>query len=398
MSRKAIQRLLIIASNAIRSFSLPLVSALISILIIRFTSRDLWGEMTGYLILASLLAHISSFGSKELLLRSFSKSPSGISDLWFRSLSSRHIILIMACGALFIFPFSSKLKVYIMLILIARHVVQSYDPVLTYKKKFSISLLSEGISLTLFSLLVSGFKEQLDIERVLLFYTFGELAKAFMLWLVFRREFPLTVKLTFDRTYIIQSLPFFVLGFSGMLQSKADQLSVLVFLDRAEVGEYQVLTNFFYMIMAIPGLSMNTYLKNFYRVKDKGDKNLNLSFLKFGLIFIPAALLCVYLVLHLIYEFNTGWKNVLIGFFYILPTYYYTPFIYQSFKDERTSPVVILTFSGIALNWLLSVFIVPVYGFSGALASAVSAQWMVLICYFYIFRNSKMNDLALIRK
>lgn len=392
MKQKDIGRLGMIASNTMRSISAPVSSAFISIMIIRVASKELWGEMTGYLIVIALLAHISGFGNKEYLLRAFSKSPATQKQLWLSSFAARNFILLIFCGVMLMLPFSWTFTLLSISFLVARYICQSYDPVSTYKRNFTYALIGEGVSLMILACLIYVYQDQLGIDFLLFIFTISEIVKAFMFWIVFRNEFPLTAQVSVNKAFVFGAFPFFLLGFSGLLQSKADQLTVILFLKHSEVGEYQVLTNFYYLIMAIPGLAMNTYLKNFYRSTGTSGEGLNSLFLKFGLLFIPIALVCVYGFMHMVYGFDTSWFIILLGFFYIIPTYYYTPYIYRAFKQDKAKSIVMLTFSGIALNWLLSIFLIPYAGFQGALISTVLAQWMVLSCYVVMFQLKKFNS------
>ena len=91
--RKRLTTILVFAG---RYVVIPLGNILISWLVIRFWSADLWGQFVDYLIWVQLLAHILAWGSRDYAIRAFSRSPADITIIWFESLFTRALAIPLA--------------------------------------------------------------------------------------------------------------------------------------------------------------------------------------------------------------------------------------------------------------------------------------------------------------
>ena len=93
-SEKLIKRFRIVILNTLANMSAPVANMVCSWLVIRWISPELWGSYTKIFLLLMLALQITGFGSKEFLLREFSKSPKDIFNHWFSSLRSRFFLVI----------------------------------------------------------------------------------------------------------------------------------------------------------------------------------------------------------------------------------------------------------------------------------------------------------------
>ena len=87
------RRTLTVVRSAMSNLILPIGNLVLSFLVTKFASVQLWGEFIEVLIIAQLGAHVVSWGNKEYLLREFSLRPAQISKIWQTSLISRGVLL-----------------------------------------------------------------------------------------------------------------------------------------------------------------------------------------------------------------------------------------------------------------------------------------------------------------
>ena len=110
-SEKLIKRFRIVILNTLANMSAPVANMVCSWLVIRWISPELWGSYTKIFLLLMLALQITGFGSKEFLLREFSKSPKDIFNHWFSSLRSRFLLVIGGIILFVFFPFENDLKI-----------------------------------------------------------------------------------------------------------------------------------------------------------------------------------------------------------------------------------------------------------------------------------------------
>ncbi|MBL0258639.1 MAG: hypothetical protein IPQ03_14405 [Bacteroidetes bacterium] len=134
-SEKLIKRFRIVLLNTLANMSAPVANMVCSWLVIRWISPELWGSYTKIFLLLMLALQITGFGSKEFLLREFSKSPKDIFNHWFSSLRSRFLLVIGGIILFVFFPFENDLKITLICWLLVRFLYLSFDPILLFQKK-----------------------------------------------------------------------------------------------------------------------------------------------------------------------------------------------------------------------------------------------------------------------
>ena len=102
-SEKLIKRFRIVILNTLANMSAPVANMVCSWLVIRWISPELWGSYTKIFLLLMLALQITGFGSKEFLLREFSKSPKDIFNHWFPPFGRGSSLLLVELFYLFFF-------------------------------------------------------------------------------------------------------------------------------------------------------------------------------------------------------------------------------------------------------------------------------------------------------
>jgi O-antigen/teichoic acid export membrane protein len=232
----------------------------------------------------------------------------------------------------------------------------------------------------------------LTLEALLLLFTVMTLGKAAVLALTFRQESfgfgtdRVSGRDGLDPTYLDFSFfsaasPFFLLGLSGMLQSRIDLYSVSLFLPAREVGQYQIFINMMIYLQAMANFVLMPFVKSLYRLEQGVINRVSVRLLGLGLLLVPLALLVVDWVLSTVYAVELPPLFLWLGGLYALPIYFYLPTIYGLYKANRQKTVLWVNVSGAALNLILSLLLVPRMGALGALLAATTVQWLVLACY-----------------
>jgi hypothetical protein len=155
MKFKLAKRALTIGWSTINILSGAVFSVLLSVLVIRSCSKELWGSMVEVLLWFGLASHLLNFGNENLLLREFSLMPKDISANWGKSLQARSLLYLMACIVLFFLPIEIGLKLLLLIYLSANFLYRSYDVVIRYKLQFPISVFLETIGFLFIAVFIS---------------------------------------------------------------------------------------------------------------------------------------------------------------------------------------------------------------------------------------------------
>jgi O-antigen/teichoic acid export membrane protein len=387
ISPKYAKRLSLIFANAANTLLLPILNISVSLLVIRFASVALWGKFVYILIIVNLTNHILMWGNKDYLLKEFSKSPGSIIGKWQSCLKTRSILLPFFIPVLFFFDFPLITKVFIFLWVFFSLVYNSFDVIIVYRQKFAFSVLMEIFVLALLIASVVVFYDSLNIDLLLMLFAASTMVKSLILIYYFRRDLFSRYLAKFNLQILMAALPFFMLGLSGMLQSKIDLYSVAYFLGEKEVGSYQVIINLLIYVQTFSNIILIPFVKNVYRLPLEKVQKISRWLFTVGVAIALPALLIIYYVLRLLYRIEISTAFLLLGALFILPIFYYLPKIYTLFKNDYQNKVVLINVFGIFANLMLNILLIPAFGMIGAIAASASAQWIMLIAYLFYERT-----------
>ncbi len=383
MRYKSTKRLFHIGLNTINNLLNPAINILMSIVIIRFCSKELWGQVVGIMLWVGIITHIASFGNKDFLLREFSLSPFQSAIKWKESLSSRFLIIL--CSIPFFLLLHLSLNIFLCVVILAffRFIYQSYDPIIIYKNWFHLSIILELISFISIVSLILFFDCKISFSGLILLYTIIESLKTITLGLLLRNDFSPSFKSKPMLSYFRLSFPFFILNFTGMLASKIDLVCVNHFLSKSDVASYQVLINFLLIIQASSNFILIPFVKNLYRLKKQIILKLSFKLFLIGILITSIGIVLLKFFLRQIYHIDLDLSTMFIGGLFTLPIFYYSPIIYLLFKMNRQNLVIGINLSAILFSFLLCVFLIPSYQIFGAILSIAITQWLVLLTYLY---------------
>ena len=375
-----------VITNSLNNLAVPLFSILVSWLVIQRGSVALWGELVAVMIVTQLAAHIMHWGHKEYLLRQFSLNPTTITPAWHTALTTRLLLFIPYLPVLFLFHWSGGRIAAAFLWTLFMVLSQSVEVLVVYRRAFGTALLIEVGHYLLLLTGIALWPGQLTVDNLMGLFTLATAIKMAGLWWTFRG----VVLRGWSRPrlpYFAHAFTFFLIGFSGTLNSRIDLYSVSYFLSSGEVGQYQILVNLLLYIQAISNFILLPFVKGLYRLDASAIFKVALRLLAIGLLVTPPALFAINLVLQTLYDISLPWIYWLVGGAYVLPIYFYSPFIYALYKADRQKVVIQVSLFGALVNVLLNLWLIPNLGMLGALLATTLIQWFSLFVYLLSARQ-----------
>jgi O-antigen/teichoic acid export membrane protein len=385
-------RIRIIGFNTLSQMIFPVSGVILSWAVFHYCNAGLWGQFVNILLILNFAPHIMSWGNKDYLLRRFSISPSAAARAWRNALSSRLLLIIPLLLFIILYPVGRELKLYVFLWCVARFIYQSYDVVILYKRKFLYTVAFEIMALALMVFAILYEQKMLDLERLVFFFMIAEMMKAMFMIILCYKDFPLFEKLKLDIAYFGSAFYFFILGFSGLVQSRTDLLCINYFMPADKVGQFQVLTAFLLYTQAMSAFILSPFIKNIYRLNGKQVYKVAMKLFSAGIIIVILALVMIYFIIGRFYHFDIEIVTLALGGLSVLPIYFYLPFVYELYKMQRQSNVLILNISGIIIGFACNIIFIRFYpgGINGALLATALVQWLFIPAYLY-FRKTNIS-------
>lgn len=385
-SGRARRRALLILTNSLNNLILPILNVVISILVVRLASVDLWGELVQVLIVVQLAAHIISWGNKDYLLREFSQNPAQISRSWQTSLITRGLLFASFLPVAARMGLPAEQTVFIILWCLGMVLDQSGDVLILYRKDFVFGIMLELAGMVFLALAITGWHQSLSQHLLIMLFALANVGKGVLLVWRFRRYTlgePFRLQGKLDLHFFRLAFPFFLLGFSGMLQSRIDLYSVNYFLSRTEVGQYQVFINFMIYLQSVSAFVLMPFVKGIYRLPYEAVIKIAARLLLLALMLLGPALISIHLLLQWFYHLDLGTDFLVFGGLFVLPTFCYLPIIYALYRLDRQSVVLKINVLGIGGNLLLNLWLLPAVGMVGAVIASAVAQWLMLVAYLW---------------
>ncbi|GAB4579849.1 MAG: hypothetical protein Fur0022_25880 [Anaerolineales bacterium] len=371
-----------VITSGINGLLIPMLNPLVAALVIRLNSVELWGEFVNLMIVVQFGTHIVNWGNKEYLLRAFSRAPAKISSVWRGAFGARVWILIGLAALLPVWIHSPVQWGWAVAWATGLAWAQSLEVFVQYRKEFSFALVVEVLSL---GGLIGGvlfLYEQLSLDWLLALFASAALVKAMLLTYRFREDtFKHLGGIKPDFAFLAAAFPFFLLGFSGMLQSRIDLYTVSTYFTEAEVGKYQILVNFLLYLQAVANFILVPFVKNLYRLDNLSIQKIARKLFLLGWVITPPALFALHWVLRWVYHLEFPLSYFIVGGLYVLPSYYFLPIIYALYKAERQNAVLALNFLGSGVILGLNLILLPSLGLLGALVAVAGVHWGLLAAY-----------------
>ena len=379
--RKLVPRVARVIASAAERLAAPLGGALISLAAIRRASVETWGGLVEIMVVVQLAAHLVGWGNREILIREFSRSPARIATTWKSSLITRLSLVAPIGVAAALAPWPGRLTLFGALWCLGLIGVQSMESLIVYRLDFLHAALVEVAGSLLVLALVWNAASPPTAMDLATWFALASWLKLAALLLRHRRSTFDGGAGRFDPTYFRRALPFFLLGLTGLLQSRADLYAATWLLPAETLGSYQVLLTMLVLLQSGSAFLLAPVTRALYRLRHHSILRLSRRLLTVGLFVVATGLVGIHFALDHLYRNPLSLCLLLLGGAMILPSYYYLPSIYELFRNSRQTAVVRINLAAAAWSFVLSLLLLPVLGLAGALLAAATAQWGMLVAY-----------------
>lgn len=375
-----------IGINTLRGVLLPVFNfCILSYGILKFGKTD-WGIILNILVWTSLFTFLINWGNQNYLIKKFSFNPSKIYTDFYTNFFSRFLLVFLCFPIFFIYPYEKALFVF--LIIILNVLASSFDSLYVFKQQFKQQLVVDFIGFLL--LFVSFFfLTEFSVLNILIFYCFAYFLKSILSFFVLKLD-KANFHFKISLNELKMSFPFFLIGLSGLLNSKIDLFFANSVLDSEKIAIYQTLTTSFILLHAVPGLATMSVSKHIMRASEKSLLKVEKILL---LLAVPISLsgsFTIAVFLKFVLKIEIEWYYFLIGFLSCIPLYITSILTLKLYKNNLEKKVVIAGFISATSNLILC-FLLSQYGILGFFISFSITQWIFLICIKY-FLIRKINS------
>ncbi len=385
--KKVLSRVLMVALNGSNALIKAFSGLLISWLVLRFSTLDLWGEFTAYWVSLTLMSAIASFGNKDFLIREFSKKPNTINLLWNSYFWSRAIIL-LGLIPIFMILFPTQSLFFLAAIWFILNFIQlSFDCLNVFSKNFWFALFCEIGGLLISIAFIFYHSQSLSINILFVSYCLNQIFKT-IINLVFYRVYIQFPRISmFSLGNLRKLMPFFLLGLGGFMIDKSDLLFVSFYLVESEKAAYQILSNLCTMGLVALSLILAPFSKNIYRMGPLSFNSLKRNYAFWGILFSIGFMSLVYLICKYFYRLHFP---PIMYFLFFLSCVFFTLFLpnmYLITKNNRQQKAAQFILLSGALTLAASVILVSLLGMTGAALACAFGQFSMWISSLVLIRS-----------
>ena len=152
--KKAKHRIKVISLFGVSQIVSILSVVLLSLVIVRFKSVELWGEYAEILIWSNLFLLFLSFGNNDYLLKTFSEYPSKVNQTWLNNILVRSFLLIPSGILIFFTPAFLGIEIDVLLLVLLKFLNQSFKSLIVFNRKFKLNIGVESFFLVTLLLMV----------------------------------------------------------------------------------------------------------------------------------------------------------------------------------------------------------------------------------------------------
>lgn len=384
LNKRFFHRLRTILASAVSRIVLLFGNLIVSFILIRTESAELWGEVVSYILLIDLGFSIVNWGHSPYLVREFSLRPASMEKALWSSIASRFLLLLIFVGIIWICPLNFSTKLLLTLWILARFVYQAFDPELQYSRRYLAPVVMEMSGLAIILVPVVGSWVPATVQNILSLFAWAFVLRATAM-LIFQRK--LVARLLRERArptiseFLVPAFPFLMLTLSAMLHQRADLYVVAWFLEADDVAGYQVFVNLLFTGQLAASLILSPFSKNIFRLPPASLRKLETTFMRSGVVLTVFFCLALYCVVKYVYRFELPWTLYLMAYLYVSLSFMYLLRNYQLGKLRRQKTVAFYSFAGFGVNLALSLILTPNFGLQGAMLSGLLAQIFTTTLY-----------------
>lgn len=384
-----INKLKITVQNSVWQ-TLPMLSTLLlSLLIVKWFSLSVWGNIVTVLVVQQIVNGVLAWGNKDYLQRELGTNPTTFSSNFSQLFLERFLLFVLSVTVIyFLNLFDKEYFISFMLIVFGRFVNQSFDILIIKERRFVLTLFLDFIVLTIQVcwLYFITQKEIVSVNDLLTVFWLPFILKSLSLFFIFRKNFR---KITFKKVLLYNAFFFGMLTISGLIHSKIDVFVVSKFLNSENLGKYQIIMSFLWCIQSVSMFVSGPFVHNFYRLDKEAQSNSSKLLKNIGFIIVPIAVAFVMLVLHFAFTIKINLSIVMASLVFSIASFIYLPWIFQINQKKAEHRVLIINISGTLILMGLLLVINNLLGLTLEITLWIVAIHQMLITFLIFLANKK---------
>lgn len=356
---------------------------ILSVFVIKFSSLANWGGfINSYLIWSFFVMTINS-GSKEFLLKQISKKPANkwplvSNNAWLRILLNLPAFLII----LFLPSIVTIEKPLMVLIIILRVFVSTFESIIVYEKAFKESFLIELFSFCFLFvfLLCALYLNALEPLSILICLIVTDFIKLLMYNRIFGfgNNFMISNFKFFEQFSIV--IPFLTTGIIGLIMNKADLYIFGIFVkDNVLIAEYHILNTLSNLFLVTISAIILVRSKVLFRVSLAKFKYIQRVYSFYSFCVIIIGLTMFYFLSPLLFQYPVKFKLlIIIG----LSTLFFSGYIlniYLHMRFDKLKIVNIIIAIGGFFSIIANLLLIPILSIEGALIAVLIANSIIFV-------------------
>jgi O-antigen/teichoic acid export membrane protein len=376
---KIFNKLTPILGNSLYQLLPGLVNQVLAFFVIKQSGANNWGQVVSLLLVYYIATHIISWGNKDYLLLQFSKYPAKINQYLQQSTLTRSLVLLFPTIVLVLVYYPFQTAAYLASWILLRFIAQAMETVIINERNFSLALRSEAAAFVFLLFGLAFWHHNLSFQEALLLVLLSHFGRVIWLMPSLISKLKETRFNQFDLAHLWVSVPFLLMGLIALLQLKIDLYILNELSTKSITGSYQVLMSFVAMFLAVPGLIINPFIKNVYRLQSNQLKSLQYKFMGLGLMISVLTTPVLWAVMFYVYQLNFSVVTyLLIALLMCLP-FMYAFDVYRLYKANAQNKVLAINTVGIGIIFLCCLIFIPLWPINGALMAQLLAQIFLVL-------------------
>ncbi len=361
-------------------FSVPFARILLSLVVVRLYSREFWGEYVAFLLAVSLAATLVNWGSKDYLMRAFSRSPREIGTALADSIAGKLWVTLAISFSLLPLPLPFD-KTLLLCWIGGQLSWQIFEPLNQYRRLFLPAAFIElGLILVLVAIVM--FK-QVTIREFLVLSVAAEWGKGLVYGIMNRAYLSFSaMRWQNGLNFLRDALPFLFLVMTGTIAARGELYVLALKMNNRILAEYQVLSNFIQATHVLASAILLPFIKNLYRLRTDALFKLERRFLTAGLLFTPVLTLFISLVLFYGYAFRIPLPDYVLSAGLIFSYFLYFIRMQVLVREDRIYFLTLVLLAMGLCKVFLSIWLIPGLGMTGALTAGLAAYLLGIVGFW----------------
>jgi hypothetical protein len=353
-------------------------------LVLHFADDALWGSFVAFQLGIGLVLHVLAWGNKDYLSRIFAMRATTDPEVWKQVLISRGALLFIALPVLLLI-YPSQTSALLLLWLMAGFIRQSFDAVITFTRAFAFGALTEFAGSIFLIVGIVILRKDLTLNTIVVLYALAQVIRLVPFLLRYGRTYLLGTFPSLQFRYFHVALPFFLLGFAGLLVARMELYCLLAndgpggAVTETEVGHYQIWTNLLIYLQSVAAFIVQPVTKFLYRLPVRSVWKFTWRMVGWGTGVVILGLPVIWVLLKYWYRFDIPLVLYPLAFIYVVPVFYTAPLVLHLFKHHAQKQVMLANGAAILLNLGTSILLIPRIGVPGAMIASVLSQCITVV-------------------